>query len=101
MHCHGDTELNPDPRKLKENIFSICHWNLNSITAHDFSKLTQLKAYISTYKHDFLCLSETYLDSSISDNLIDIKGYNSVRADHPDNIKRGGVCVYYKEYLPV
>ena len=101
LHCHGDIELNPGPRKLKENIFSIRHWNLNSITAHNFSTLTQLKAYISTYKQDFICLSETYLDSSIPDNLIDIKGYNSVRADHPDNIKRGGVCIYYKEYLSV
>ena len=23
-------------------------------------------------------------------------GYNLVREDHPSNIKRGGVCVYYK-----
>ena len=101
LNCHGDIELNPGPRKLKENNLSICHWNLNSITAHNFSKLTQLKAYISTYKHDFICLSETYLDSSIPDNLIGIEGYNLVRADHPDNIKRGGVCIYYKESLPV
>ena len=101
LYCHGDIELNSGPRKLKENIFSICHWNLNSITAHNFSKLTQLKAYISTYKHDFICLSETYLDSSIPDNVIQIEGYNLVRADHPDNIKRGEFCIYYKESLPV
>ena len=25
-----------------------------------------------------------------------IDGYNLVRADHPNNTKRGGVCVYYK-----
>ena len=99
--CHGDIELNPGPRKLKDNRLSVCHWNLNSITAHNFSKLTQLKAYISTYKHDFLCLSETYLDSSTPDELLEIEGYILVRADHPDNIKRGGVCVYYKESLPV
>ena len=48
-----------------------------------------------------MCLSQTYLDSSIPDNLIDIKGYNLVRADHLDNIKRGGVCVHYKESLTV
>ena len=24
-----------------------------------------------------------------------------VRADHPNNVKRGGVCIYYKESLPV
>ena len=99
--CHGDIELNPGPRKLKVNTLSVCHWILNSLTAHDFSKLTQLKVYMSTYKHDFLCLSETYLDSTTPDNLIDIEGYSLVRADHPDNIKRGGVCIYYKESLPV
>ena len=54
-------ELNPDPRKSKENTLPICHWNLNSITAHNFSL---------------------------------------VRTDHPDNIKRGGVCIYHKESLP-
>ena len=33
--------------------------------------------------------------------MIQIEGYNLVRADHPDNIKRSGVCIYYKESLPV
>ena len=93
LYCHVDIELNPGPRKSKENTLSICHWNLNSITAHNFSKLMQLNAYFSTYKHDFICLSDTYLDSSIPDNLIEIEGHNLVRADYPDNIKRGGVCI--------
>ena len=35
------------------------------------------------------------------DNLIDIEGYKLIRADHPDNIKRVGLCIYYKEWLPV
>ena len=59
-----------------------------------------MKAYISMYKHDFICLSETYLDSSTPDSLLEIDGYILVRADHPNNIKRGGVCIYYKESLP-
>ena len=62
---------------------------------------TYSKAHNSVYKYDFICLSETYLDSSIPDNLIDIEGYKLIRANHPDNIKRGGVCIYYKESLPV
>ena len=53
------------------------------------------------YKHNFICLSETYLDSSTPDGLLEIDRYNLVRADHPDNVKRGGVCIYYKEPLPV
>ena len=32
---------------------------------------------------------------------IDKEGYKLVRSDHPDNIKRGRVCIYYKESLPV
>ena len=50
-----------------------------------------------------ICLSESYLDASVSsdnDNL-NIDGYKLVRADHPGNVKRGGVCVYFKESLPV
>ena len=101
LRCHGDIELNAGPKKSKENTLSVCHWNLNSITAHNFSKLTQLKAYVSTYKYDLICLSETYLDSSIPDDMIEKEEYNLVCADHPNNIKRGGVCIYYKESLPV
>ena len=95
LRSHGDIELNPGPRKTKGNTLSVCHWNLNSVNAHTFSKLTQLKAYISTYKPDFICWSVTYPDSSTPDNLIDIEGYHLVRADHLNNIKRGGVCIYY------
>ena len=48
-----------------EQSFSICHWNLNSISAHNFIKISLLKTYIVTYKLDVICLSETCLDSSI------------------------------------
>ena len=40
------------------------------------------------------------MDSSIPDNVLDIEGYRLIRADHPNNIKIGGVCIYYKESLP-
>ena len=99
--CHGDIEINPGPKKLKKNSLFVCHWNLISLSVHNFPKLTQLKGYISIYKHDFICLSETYLDSSIPDSLLEIDGYNLIRSDHPNNIKRGGVCIYFKEILPV
>ena len=33
--------------------------------------------------------------------MIDIEEYKLIRADHPDNIKRGRVCIYYKESLSV
>ena len=41
------------------------------------------------------------LDPSVSvdDTTLSLPGYNLARSDHPSNIKRGGVCLYYKENL--
>ena len=51
---------------------------------------------------DIMCLSETYLDSTIQSNNdnLEILRYDLVRSDHPSNNKRGGVCIYYKASLP-
>ena len=66
-------------------------------------KLVFLKAYNSTYKFDIICLLETYLDSTIlhDDSNLEISGYNIVRSNHPSNKISGGVCIYYKSYLPL
>ena len=99
----GDIEINPGPKLNALNrCFSICHWNLNSISAHMFTKVSLLSAYSSVHKFDIICLSETYLNSETpSDDVnLEIAGYNLVREDHPSNSKRGGVCVYYKSSLP-
>ena len=62
-----------------------------------------LRAYIANHKFDIICLSETYLDSTVAsdDENLEITGYNLVRSDHPAKTKRGGVCLYYKIYLPL
>ena len=39
--------------------------------------------------------------TSIPDSLLEIDGYNLIRSDHPNDIKRDGVCIYFKEILPV
>ena len=92
----GDIEPNPGPKKGSSCYnFSVYHWNLNSITAHNFAKIDLLQAYNTIHQYDMICLSESYLDASVSsdnDNL-NIDGYKLVRADHPGNLERGGVCV--------
>ena len=37
----------------------------NCITAHGYAKVSRLKAYITARKMDIICLSETYLNSTI------------------------------------
>ena len=40
LQCYGDIESNSGLKKLKPNSFSVCHWNLNSLSAHNFLKLS-------------------------------------------------------------
>ena len=98
----NNVELNPGPMKdSSKGNFSISHWNLNNTAAQNFVKLSQLEAYNTLHGYDLICLSETWLDSttSIDSNDLSLKGYNLHRVDDPDNVKKGGVCVYYKETL--
>ena len=84
----GDIEINPGPKPNSCQRFSICHWNLNSISAQNFLKLSLLRAYITDHNFDVMCLSETYLDSSTlhDDDNLQIPGYNLYKKDHPLNI---------------
>ena len=100
--CNRDVESNPRPKKNKEFFLSCCHWNVNSLLAQDCAKVTSLEACNSVFKCDFICISETFLDSTITsenNNLnisgYNLTGYNLVRANHPSNSKRGSVCIYY------
>ena len=49
INLNGDIELNPGPKSNSCENFSVCHWNLNSISAHNFSKVSLLNAY--TFLH--------------------------------------------------
>ena len=40
----GDIEKNPGPKPNSCDFLSICHWNLNSISAHNFIKLSLFRA---------------------------------------------------------
>ena len=97
MRQYGDIEVNPGPKKVTAvDQFSCCHWKINSPAAHDYKKVSLLEAYNGIRHYDLLCLSETYLDSSISNDEKDvsIKGYSLVRVDHPSNTERVGVYIY-------
>ena len=99
----GNVEINPGPKHIPETSLSICHWNLSSISDHNYVKLSLFRAYLAFHKFNIICLFKTYLNSSNSpdDETLQISGYNLVPSDHPLNSRRGGVCIYYKNYLPL
>ena len=82
---------------------SVYHWNLNSIWVEDSSKLSQISAVLNVHQFDIFCLGETFLDSSISSEnpRLAIEGYNLFRCDHPSNLRKVGVCLYFKDHLPL
>ena len=72
------------------------------MAAHNFEKVLP-EVYNTINKFDVICLSESYLDSCIASDkdYLNSKYYNLYRADHPNNVKRGGVCAYIRKSLPV
>ena len=63
---------------MKSSRLNFCHWNLNDIAAHDFAKVPLTEAFIKANNIDIICLSETFLDSTIpfNDERLYIKGYS-------------------------
>ena len=47
LKVNGDIEENPGPKYSSKQSFFICHWNLNSIYAHNYIKVSLLRVYIS------------------------------------------------------
>ena len=68
------------------------------MSAHNYSKISLLTAYIPILDFDIICLSETYLMSTtnINDENLKIPGYIMYRVNHPSD-----VCNYYKAMLPL
>ena len=103
IELRGDIEKNQGPKFKPDQSFSVCHRNLDSIAAHNCSKIQSLIAYNCIHYFDIVYLSLTCLNSAISsDNENwDIPAHGLVRSDHPFNNKRGGVCVYFESSLPI
>ena len=72
---------------------------MNSLLAHD--KISLLTVYNTIHQYDTVCVSETFLDSSVlvRQSHLSIQGYSLIQADHPDDIKSGAVYLYFKENL--
>ena len=97
----GDIETNPGPHR--DNSLKFFHWNLNSICARGNIKISLIEAYNSVHRFDVIALSESMLNSSVNNEDIFIEGFSKevYRSDHPSNSRKGGVCLYFREALPI
>ena len=98
--------MTPGSQKLTplQKFKTLKIWkNLDLWKSITFIKVSLLTAYNSIHKFDIISLSETYLNFEIlsNDEHFDVPGHKLIRADHPSNTKRGGVCIYLKDSLPL
>ena len=83
------------------NSLKFCHWNLNSILARDKTKITLTEAYNSIFHYDLF--AESLLNESVENNDLFIEGFSKeiFRNDHPSGNKVGGVCLFFKQNIPI
>ena len=91
----GDIKTNPGPISSFGQCLPIWPWNLNTIAALNYAKLSLLTACNLVHSFDIICLSERYINSQSPPNDT-LKLPDSFRSDHPSNNKTGGVYIYYK-----
>lgn len=78
---------------FKNKGLHIIHINSRSL----ISKLEEIKILAFKTKAAIICVTETWLDDSVAEPEIEIKGYQVIRKDR--NRKGGGVCLYIKTSL--
>lgn len=85
------------------NTFNAIHLNSRSM----FHSMDVLKSFIFKVKIDALLVSETWINSSISDQMVRIAGYKLYRHDRSkvdslgNAVTGGGVALYLKCGIPV
>ena len=96
-------ETNPGHDTSKKNNLSFAVWNLDSLPARDFAIIPLIDTLQATYDFDMFGVCESMLTGNISNEDILINGFSPdpFRSDKAPNIKNGGVCLYFKESLPI
>ena len=67
--------------------------NIVSLT----NKYDEVEYLLSDKLFDIMILNETRLDETITDNMVNIDGYDIVRKDRTQN--GGGVCLYFRSSI--
>ncbi|PFX11873.1 hypothetical protein AWC38_SpisGene24261 [Stylophora pistillata] len=61
-------------------------------------KIDELRHVVQNANLDCICITESWLRSSIHDNVVPLEGYNIIRRDRVES-EHGGVCMYIKDTI--
>lgn len=81
----------------KPNSINVCHLNACSI----FPKISYIREIVRDTNINVICVSETWLNATHSDYMVNIPGFNLVRHDRTrtDKSRGGGVAIYIRSDL--
>ena len=98
----GCIETDPGPNTGTRTL-SFAVWNLDSLPARNFARIPFIESLQDLYKFDFFAVCESSLNDSISNDDIHVHSFSPdpFRADKIAGAHNGGVCLYYKEDLPI
>ena len=99
----GNIKQNPGPIQSVKTKLSFAVWNLDSLPAREFARIPLIETFQATYNFDLFGVCESSLNSSILNESIFISGFSPdpFRADKPESSRNGGVCLYFRENLPI
>jgi Reverse transcriptase (RNA-dependent DNA polymerase) len=81
---------------LPNNFPNILLTNIRSIS----SKIDELETIIYSNHIDIAAITESWLNDSIPQELVEISNYKCYRRDRSDGRRAGGVCCYVRSELP-
>ena len=81
-------------------MFKFCAWYLNSLSAHDYVRVSLIHAYNSVYNSDLIGIAETHLDRTADESKLALNGYSFLKSNHTQDLKQGGVGLYVKDSFP-
>jgi hypothetical protein len=101
LQC-GDIHPNPGPTFENKSI-RLCHINVQSLylrLGNHRRKIDEIESLlINDEKMDIICVSETWLDNTITEDMVKIQGYEYLRKDRMAN-RAGGAGIYITDAIP-
>ena len=92
------SEMSVFPKNAHLNI-KIAHLNVRSLKSRE--NFILVKDAIQSAGFDIFTISETWLDSSVTDAFVYVPGYSLFRQDRGPQKASGGLCVYTRDTLKV
>jgi hypothetical protein len=104
---HRDNNIYSVPNRICHNVpIEINRYDFPSIMSSNITgalcnKLDEINTVALQNNVDIICLSETWCNSNIPDESVQLNGFTTFRKDRQDGRAGGGVICYIRDFIPV